>query len=314
MEISQKSADGSSNVTGNASLYTSLWNAALDWLLGGSGFLDKQAAVAVMYGVSSLAQIDNMLRCVVREPLLLMGILSSDPAAVYEKPIPGRAEEIGYSLENYLGLRADKLVGNLREILRTTEEGFNREWTFSFTPNYTQQRGFRANKCGDEVEWLRSALDPQKPPCNTVCLPEKAMGPDVIICAHAKDDPKTRLVVLIQAKSGKDVNTPFAFKSLEFLYSGNRDSTKPTTADGCGTYKKDVEDLLKGCKVVYLVIKPMSGSTCKSVERVGDIVRIALDSRDVECKKLFPSVAKGVKSVVDAKEKAALRLSQLNLG
>jgi hypothetical protein len=119
-----------------------------------------------------------------------------------------------------------------------------------------------------------------------------SIWPDVIICAHTKDDPKTRLVVFIQAKSG--VSTPVAFKSLEYLYSDKRDSK---IAGGCKTHKEDVEDMLKECKVVHLMVKPMETFMCEPVEKVGEIVKIVLDSRDAESKKLFPSVTKGFKAL-----------------
>lgn len=218
----------------------------------------------------------------------------------FEDLVQGGASEVGLSLEKYLALMADKLLVDLCKVLRTKScvpAEFKRDWQFSFPLDYTHRHGVRVQTAGGEIEWLQAARDHQKP-LNTVCFPSTNMGPDLIVCARAAGSPEDLLVVLIQAKSGVDESTPNAFLSLEKLYQENRGKSSAVPAK-FEEYAKSVEDILKQCKVVHLVVKPVNGASTTFLRQSG-VVRIVLDKRD-SAGNLFPTLAKGMACFRNAK-------------
>ncbi|KAH6568921.1 hypothetical protein BASA62_005192 [Batrachochytrium salamandrivorans] len=313
----------SSSSVGKATLFNAVWDAAFDWVLGKQGFLVEDAVVAVKYGVASLAEIDSKLCCVVREPLLLRAVLTNDPAMAFESYLKASDAEIGYQFEDYLGLRMPQLVEDISKLLNQQPGAVDAKWQFpSF--DYTHKLGFRAEN-GKEAEWLEKALESPTPPA-TLCFPGTAMGPDLIVCAHDKDKPENRLVVLIQVKSGT-ASTPDAFRSLELLYCENRNlapakdgkaekvqTVEDPTTDGKEKPKKkfqttkglegskDVVDrLLEKHSVVRLVIKPQAGSECGSIEGFGNFTNVVLDNRNHS---QFPSLKLGLERLKKFKIKS----------
>jgi hypothetical protein len=278
--ISIKTAQKGSSVDGIASLHVLIWKAALNWVLGKKGDLYVEAqSSAVKFGVASLMHVDKKLHCVVREPLLLEALLGKDPAAAFESILHESPAQLGLDFEDYLGLRMDRIIADLSEAInkeKIVPPEFKREWEFK-SPANTYRRGVRAQD-GEEVAWLRNELTS---PSNLVCFPATRMGPDLIYCAYAKEDPQLRLVVLIQAKTGVNESTPAAFRTLSMLYTEDRDKKSPHPANGLETQKTEIDEFLKTCLVLHLVIKPKNSSRFKPIRMEDGVLKMVVDARNL---------------------------------